>query len=188
MSRKHNITLFNRVTGEEDYFQLFGNSEWFPTLEKYLDSKGIDYRENYPYISDKNALEITDLTEFVQAIDETVFYDIIHKKDKKSTDPLSSFENYSQYFDFTDNFVCFDNDGLTVIPHTSIYNAALTIFNNAYIFQSYKLVQWLLENNAIEKEQATWTKHKYNLEAGQDENITILGQLDPDYKLTLSYW
>lgn len=39
-----------------------------------------------------------------------------------------------------------------------------------------------------EKEQATWTKHKYNLEAGQDENITILGQLDPDYKLTLSYW
>ena len=44
MSRKYNITLFNRVTGEEDYFQLFGNNEWFPTLEKYLDSKGIDYR------------------------------------------------------------------------------------------------------------------------------------------------
>ena len=180
MSRKYNITLFNRVTGEEDYFQLFGNNEWFPTLEKYLDSKGIDYREDYPYISDENSLEITDLAEFVQAIDETVFYDIIHKKDKKSTDPLSSFENYSQYFDFTDNFVCLDNDGLTVIPHTSIYNAALTIFNNSYVFQSYKLVQWLLENNAIE--------NKYNLEAGQDENITILGQLDPDYKLTLAYW
>lgn len=61
-------------------------------------------------------------------------------------------------------------------------------FNNSYVFQSYKLVQWLLENNAIENEQATWTKHKYNLEAGQDENITILGQLDPDYKLTLAYW
>ena len=83
MSRKYNMTLFNRVTGEEDYFQLFGNSEWFPTLEKYLDSKGIDYREDYPYISDENSLEITDLKEFVQAIDETVFYDIIHKKDKK---------------------------------------------------------------------------------------------------------
>ena len=127
------MTLFNRVTGEEDYFQLFGNSEWFPTLEKYLDLKGIDYREDYPYISDENSLEITDLKEFVQAIDETVFYDIIHKKDKKSTDPLSSFENYSQYFDFTDNFVCFDNDGLAVIPHTSIYNATLTIFNNSYV-------------------------------------------------------
>lgn len=188
MSRRYNMTLFNRVTGEEDYFQLFGNSEWFPTFEKYLDSKGIDYREDYPYISDENSLEITDLAEFVQAIDETVFYDIIHKKDKKSTDPLSSFENYSQYFDFTDNFVCLDNDGFTVIPHTSIYNAALTIFNNSYVFQSYKLVQWLLENNAIVNEQATWTKHKYNLEAGQDENITILEQLDPDYKLTLAYW
>ena len=189
MSRKYNMTLFNRVTGEEDYFQLFGNSEWFPTLEKYLDSKGVDYQnDDYPYISDDAPLEITDLKEFVQVIDETVFYDIIHKNDKKTTDPLSLFEKYSEYFNFTDNFVCLDNDGLTVIPYTSIYNAALTSFNNSYVFQSYKFVQWLLENNAIVNEQATWTKHKYNLEAGQDENITILGQLDPNYKLTLAYW
>jgi hypothetical protein len=75
------MTLFNRVTGEKDYFQLFGNSEWFPTLEKYLDSKGVDYQnDDYPYVSNDAPLEITDLKEFVQVIDETVFYDIIHKK------------------------------------------------------------------------------------------------------------
>lgn len=180
MSRRYNMTLFNLVTGEENTFQLFGNNEWFPTLEKYFDSKSIEYKDDYPYISEENPLEITDLNEFVQAIDETVFYDIIHG-DSKPT-----FENYSKYFNFTNNFA-YNNNG-KAIPHTSIYDAALSIFNNAYVFQSYSFVQWLLEHDAIINERIIRTKHKYNLEAGQEENFTILGQLDPDYKLTLTYW
>lgn len=132
MSRRYNITLFNRITGEDHYFQLFGNNQWFPTFEKYLDSKGINYRNDYPYIPDENPLEITDLAEFVQVIDETVFYDVIHG-DSKPT-----FENYSKYFNFTENFAY--KDGNNAIPNTSIYDAALSIFNNSYIFQSYNFV------------------------------------------------
>ena len=180
MSRRYNITLFNRVTGEEHYFQLFGNNEWFPIFEKYLDSKSIDYRNDYPYISDENPLEITDLAEFVQVIDETVFYDVMHG-DSKPT-----FENYSKYFNFTKNFAY--NDDNKAIPHTSIYDAALSIFNNSYIFQSYHFIQWLIEHKAIINKRIMRTKHKYNLNAGQDDNFTILGDLDNDYKLTLTYW
>ena len=61
-------------------------------------------------------------------------------------------------------------------------------FTNSYVFQSFALIQWLSKNNAIVNEQPTWTTHKYNQEAGQDKNISILGQLNPDYKLTLAYW
>lgn len=176
MSRRYNITLFNQVTSEEHYFQLFGNNQWFPTFEKYLDSKGINYRNDYPYISDENPLEITDLTEFVQVIDETVFYDVMHG-DSKPT-----FENYSKYFNFTENFAYKNGDN--AIPNTSIYDAALSIFNNSYVFQSYNFIQWLIEHEAIINKRIMRTKHKYNL----DENFTILGQLNPDYKLTLAYW
>lgn len=180
MSRRYNITLFNRITGEEHYFQLFGNNQWFPTFEKYLDSKGINYRNDYPYISDENPLEITDLTEFVQVIDETVFYDVIHGGSKPTL------ENYSKYFNFTENFA-YKNDN-KAIPHTSIYDAALSIFNNSYIFQSYHFIQWLIEHEAIINKRIMRTKHKYNLDADQDDNFTILGDLDNDYKLTLTYW
>ena len=180
MSRRYNITLVNRITGEDHYFQLFGNNEWFPTFEKYLDLKGINYKDDYPYISDKNALEITDLAEFIQIIDEIVFYDIMHG------DLQPTFENYSKYFNFIENFAYKDND--KAIPHTSIYDAALSIFNNSYIFQSYHFVQWLTEHDAIINKQIIRTKHKYNIDASQDDNFTILGQLDPDYKLTLTYW
>lgn len=180
MSRRYNITLFNRITGEEHSTQLFGNNEWFPTFEKYLDSKGIDYKDDYPYISDENPLEITDLAEFVQVIDETVFYDIMHG-DSKHT-----FENYSKYFNFTENFAY--KNGNNAIPHTSIYDAALSIFNNSYVFQSYNFVQWLLEHDAIINERIIRTKHKYNTEVDPMDNFTILGQLDPNYKLTLAYW
>lgn len=176
MSRRYNITLFNRITGEDHYFQLFGNNQWVPTFEKYLDSKGINYRNDYPYISDENPLEITDLTEFVQVIDETVFYDVMHG-DSKPT-----FENYSKYFNFTENFAYKNGDN--AIPNTSIYDAALSIFNNSYVFQSYNFIQWLSKHDAIINERIIRTKHKYN----QDENFTILGQLNPDYKLTLAYW
>ncbi len=147
---KIQYNIIQQVTGRRITSNYSGNSEWFPTLEKYLDS-GIDYREDYPYIQ-TNSLRNHGFSRIRTSYrQETVFYDIIHKKIKKSTDPLSSFENYSQYFDFTDKFVCFDNDSTTVIPHTSIYNAALAIFNNSYVFQSYKLVQWLLKAHAIEK-------------------------------------
>ena len=162
----------------------------FLLLKKYLDLKGISCEDDDPYISENESLEITDLNEFVQAIDETVFYDIIHKNhdSQKSEDPLSVFERYSEYFNFSENFVCLDDTGAKVIPHTSIYQAMSNAFNNSYVFQSCRFVQWLSEHNAIIDKQAVWTKHRYNLEAGQEKNITILGKLNPDYKLTLSYW
>ena len=190
MSRRYNITLLNKNNGEDHYFQLFGNNEWFPTFEKYLDAKGINYKDDYPYISEGESLEITDLEEFVQAIDETVFYDIIHKDhDSQSIeDPLSAFERYSKYFNFSERFVCLDDTKTKVIPFTSIYQAMLDTFNGSYVFQSYSFIKWLKEHRAIIDEQVIWTEHRYNLEAGQEKNITILGKLNPDYKLTLSYW
>lgn len=186
MSRRYNITLLNKNNGEDHYFQLFGNNEWFPTFEKYLDAKGINYKDDYPYISEDESLEITDLNEFVQAIDETVFYDVIHSKRKHHTSEQALYGIYDEYFNFSENFVTSCNGEF--IPHTSIYQAMASTFANSYAFQSYSFIQWLLKNGAIIKEQSIWTKHKYNLEVGQEKNITVLGKLDPNYKLTLAYW
>ena len=190
--RYYNITLFNKITGEEHFFQLFEKNDWFPTFEKYLASKGVESKGHYVYIFEYKPVEINDLEEFIQAIDETVFYDIIHKDhDEQSTeDPLSAFERYSKYFNFSKKFVhlYLDNTDTKVIPHTSIYQAMLDTFNNSYVFQSYSLIKWLKEHGAIIDEQVTWTKHKYNLEMNQDGNMTIIGKLNPDYKLTLTYY
>ena len=190
MSRYYNITLFNKITEEEHYFQLFEKNDWFPTFEKYLNSKGIESKGEYTYIFKDRPLEITDLNGFVQAIDETVFYDVIHKKhdSQKSEDPLSAFERYSKYFNFSEKFVCLDSTHTKVIPYTSIYQAMLNTFNNSYVFQSYSLVKWLKEHNAIIDKNVAWTEHRYNLEVGQSENMTILGKLNSDYRLTLTYY
>lgn len=64
----------------------------------------------------------------------------------------------------------------------------LDAFNGSYVFQSYSFIKWLNEHNAIIDEQVTWTEHRYNLETNSHENITTLGKLDPDYKLTLTYY
>lgn len=191
MSRRYyNITLFNKITGEEHYFQLFNKNDWFPTFEKYLNSKGVDSNGYYVYIFKNEAIEITNLEEFIQAIDETVFYDIIHKDHHSQhiEDPLSAFERYSEYFNFSEKFVCLDDTHTKVIPHTSIYQAMLDTFNTSYVFQSYSFIKWLKEHGAIINEKVEWTEHKYNLEVGQNENMTILGKLNPNYKLTLTYY
>lgn len=191
MSRRYyNITLFNKITEEEYYFQLFDKNDWFPTFEKYLNSKGVNSNGRYVYIFKNDAIEITDLKKFIQAIDETVFYDIIHKDHDSQNleDPLSAFERYSKYFNFSEKFVCLDNTHTKVIPYTSIYQAMLDTFNNSYAFQSYSFIKWLKEHGAIIDENVAWTEHKYNLEVGQNENMTILGKLNPNYKLTLTYY
>ena len=79
MRKQFEITLLNKITSEKNYFQLFQNDDWFTTFEKYLTSKGVECNGHYVYIFEDKPVEITNLEEFVQAIDETVFYDIIHK-------------------------------------------------------------------------------------------------------------
>lgn len=190
MSRQFNIKLFNKITGEKYHFQLFQTNDWFPTFEKYLASKGVECNGHYVYIFEDKPIEITDLEEFVQVIDETVFYDIIHKNhdSRKNEDPLSAFERYSKYFNFSENFVCLDDTHTKVIPYTTIYQAMLDSFNGSYAFQSYSFINWLKTHDALINEQVTWTEHKYNLETSQAETITTLGKLNTDYKLTLTYY
>lgn len=188
--RYYNITLLNKITEEKYYFQLFEKNDWFPTFEKYLTSKEVECNGHYIYIFEDKPVEITDLEEFIQAIDETVFYDIIHKDhdSKRIKDPLSAFEKYAKYFNFSEKFVCLDDTKTKVIPFTSIYQAMLDTFNTSYVFQSYSFIKWLKEHGAIIDEKVAWTEHKYNLEVGQSENMTILGKLNTDYKLTLTYY
>lgn len=158
--------------------------------EKALDLESSDYlfdRTDYEHLTSEEFKGIPNrkpkengLIDYLKAIDEAVFYDIMHG-DSKPT-----FENYSKYFNFTENFAYKDGDN--AIPNTSIYDAALSIFNNSYVFQSYNFVQWLLKHDAVINERIARTKHKYNTDVDSMDNFTILGQLDPDYKLTLSYW
>ena len=192
MSKRYfNIKLFNRITGEEHYFQLFEKNDWFPTFEKYLASKSIECNSHYVYIFEDKPIEITDLEEFIQVIDETIFYDVIHKDhDSQSIeDPLSAFKRYSEHFNFSEKFVCLDDTKTRVIPHTSIYQAMLDTFNSSYVFQSYSFINWLEKHNAIiDEQQVIWAEHRYNLETNSHENITMLGKLNPNYKLTLTYY
>lgn len=187
MSNRYNIYLKNTTTGEEHYHQLFGNNEWYDTFADYLKSIGANTDDEWI-----ERTKVPDLLELIKAIDETVWNDIVSKEPitkNKSSNWFGETNMYSPYFDFTPSFILHNKETGDPIVYSPIYQVANTLANQAYIFASYSLVNWLEKHDAIEDTKIRFTKHSYMVENTfheQGEPI-IIGDLKPEFELYISY-
>ena len=187
MSNRYNIYLKNTTTGEEHYHQLFGNNEWYDTFADYLKSIGANTDDEWI-----ERTKVPDLLELVKAIDETVWNDIVSKEPitkNKISSWFGETNMYSPYFDLTPNFVLYDQQTDSPVVPFPIYQVANTLANEAYIFASYSLVNWLEKNNAIYETKIRFTKHSYMPEHSfhKEGEPIIIGDLEPEFELYISY-
>lgn len=138
-----------------------------------------------PHITEEEAIVITNLLDFVKAIDETVWSMIQENPVYNYKDKFGQTENTSPVTDFTRNFFLQDDNGITFVPNT-IYMQAQSLAQSAYIFSSYNVVNWLKKHNAIINEKVHWTKHNYTSRPDNDDLI-LIGELHPDFEIRLSY-
>lgn len=187
MSNRYNIYLKNKETGEEHYHQLFGNNEWYNHFTHYLKSIGANTDDEWI-----ERTKVPDLLKLVKAIDETVWTDIIYEgpiTKQKSLRWFDEIEMYSPYLDFTPNFILHNKETGDPIVCSPIYQVANTLANQAYIFASYSLVNWLEKHDAIEDTKIRFTKHSYMVENTfhEEGEPIIIGDLKPEFELYISY-
>jgi hypothetical protein len=191
MSNRYNITLKNTKTRAAHYHQLFGNNDYFPTFEKYLVSIGAVVGQDF--ITD---VTIPDLTAFIQAIDETVWHDIISKEPITESQIAHSFPHkkmHSPYLDFTSQLIMYNPIIKTPIVVAPIYQIASIVASQAYFFSSYNFINWLKQHKALKTDKIQFVKHNYVDKKSQSENPNdigepiIIGELKPQFELTISW-
>ena len=186
MSNRYNLNLINKKTGlNVGYLQLFGNNEWLPSFAPFLEQHGANIDPEDPYIPEEEAIVITNVLEFVKAIDETVWSMIQENPIYNYQDQFGQTEATSPVTDFTRNFFLQDVDGNTFVPNT-IYMQVQSLARNAYIFSSYNVINWLKKYDAIVDEKVHWTKHSYTSRP-DDSDLILIGELHPDFEIRLSY-
>lgn len=171
MSNRYILHLYKNDEELEQY-QLFGNNDYFNYFNNYLENIGVDTTESDSFPE----TEVPNLIDLVGAIDETVFHDIIEPTVQEH--PFAEFEQYSKYFDFSRAFY----DGREK-PFVSLYGLAEHINHRSYISESYSMVQWLNAHNALINRNIDKIKHNYL----HEDDYAIIGELKPEYKLTISY-
>ena len=187
MSNRYNLILRNKKTGlDVSSLQLFGNNDWFPSFAPFLEQNGAKIDPEDPYIPEDKAIVITDLLAFVKAIDETVWSIIQEIPMYNYKDQFGQTKTTSPVTDFTRNFFLQDDNKTTFVSNT-IYMQAQSLAQTAYIFSSYNVVNWLKKYDAVIDEKVRWTKHSYTSRPDNDD-LMVIGELDPDFELKLSYW
>lgn len=163
MSFRYKLQLTNVDNGEVYTKQIFGNNDWLPTFNKYCQSIGAK-------ISDENITktEIKDIKSFLQAVDESVWKDII----------LPS-KDYN-YFDFSNLLYKKGSSDVNV----SLYGLSNSLVENSYMFTSYMIVNWLREMQVFKAFKVT----KFNLSYIVEPDYVILGDIKDNYKLEISYY
>lgn len=174
MSNRYMLHLYKNDEELEQY-QLFGNNDYFDYFNNYLESIGVDTTELEEYDSFPE-VEIPDIVDLVRFIDKTIFHDII--KPTVREHPIDTFEQYSKFFDFSRAFY----NGRKK-PFVSLYGLAEHINHRSYISESYSMVEWLNSHNALSNRNIDRIKHNYL----QNYDYVIIGELKPEYKLTISY-
>ena len=191
MSNRYNIILKNKKTHAAHYCQLFGNNDYFPTFEQYLVSIGAVVGQDF--ITD---VTIPDLTAFIQAIDETVWHDIISKEpitENQMTDPFPYKKMHSPYLDFTSQLIMHNPTTKAPVVVAPIYKIASIVASQTYFFSSYNFVNWLKQHNALKTDKIQFVKHNYVGEMSSSENPNdmgqpiIIGELKPQFELTISW-
>ena len=174
MSNRYMLHLYKNDEELEQY-QLFGNNDYFDYFNDYLKSIGVDTTELEEYDSFPE-VEIPSVVDLVRFIDETIFHDII--KPTVREHPIDAFEQYSKFFDFSRAFYNGRKNA-----QSSLYGLMEHINHRSYISESHSMVQWLDSHNALINRNIDRIKHNYL----QNYDYVIIGELKPEYKLTISY-
>lgn len=120
----------------------------------------------------------------IAAIDETVWSEIIEPsgfKERVSDYGYKSYEN--DVLGVSSCLLGSDRDGKLYIK-SSLYGFARGLVFRNYLFESYSMVEWLKSNGALEDFKLTELKTSVL----KDDDVVALGELKPEYSLTLSYF
>lgn len=182
MSNRFYVNLVHEKLGKVSSFQLFGNNDWFEVFEGYLKNLGVEGTEDDDFTMD--GIEVPSLKDLVTAIDETVWYEIIEPsgfKERVSEYGVKSYE--SDVLDVSSYLLSSDKEEKLYVK-TSLYGFARELLFSNYLFVSYSMVEWLKLLGALENFKLTELKGSYL----KDDDLVALGDLKPDYSLTLSYF
>ena len=182
MSNRFYVNLVHEKLGKVSSFQLFGNNDWFEVFEGYLKNLGIEGTEDDDF--SMCDVEVPSLKGLIVAIDETVWYEIIEPsgfKKRVSEYGVKSYE--SDVLDVSSYLLSSDKEEKLYVK-TSLYGFARELLFSNYLFVSYSIVEWLKSLGALENFKLTELKGSYL----KDDDLVALGDLKPDYSLTLSYF
>lgn len=182
MSNRFYVNLVHEKLGKVSSFQLFGNNDWFEVFEGYLKNLGVEGTEDDDFTMD--GIEVPSLKDLITAIDETVWYEIIEPsgfKKRVSEYGVKSYE--SDVLDVSSYLLSSDKEEKLYVK-TSLYGFARELLFSNYLFVSYSMVEWLKTLGALENFKLTELKGSYL----KDDDLVALGDLKPDYSLTLSYF
>ena len=182
MSNRFYVNLVHEKLGKVSSFQLFGNNDWFEVFEGYLKNLGVEGTEDDDFTMD--GIEVPSLKDLITAIDETVWYEIIEPsgfKKRVSEYGVKSYE--SDVLDVSSYLLSSDKEEKLYVK-TSLYGFARELLFSNYLFVSYSMVEWLKLLGALENFTLTELKGSYL----KDDDLVALGDLKPDYSLTLSYF
>lgn len=182
MSNRFYVNLVHEKLGKVSSFQLFGNNDWFEVFEGYLKNLGVEGTEDDDFTMD--GIEVPSLKDLITAIDETVWYEIIEPsgfKERVSEYGVKSYE--SDVLDVSSYLLSSDKEEKLYVK-TSLYGFARELLFSNYLFVSYSIVEWLKLLGALENFKLTELKGSYL----KDDDLVALGDLKPDYSLTLSYF
>lgn len=182
MSNRFYVILVHEKLGKVSSFQLFGNNDWFEVFEGYLKNLGVEGTEDDDFTMD--GIEVPSLKDLITAIDETVWYEIIEPsgfKERVNEYGVKSYE--SDVLDVSSYLLSSDKEEKLYVK-TSLYGFARGLLFSNYLFVSYSMVEWLKSLGALENFKLTELKGAYL----KDDDLVALGDLKPDYSLTLSYF
>ena len=173
MSNRHMLYLTDKRTNEEEWFQLFGNHEYYETFAKYIKSLGAKIYDEDEFLFDN--VEIPNLNDLIKAIDESIWNEII--KNNVKPHEMRPYAYCSTSLDFSNNLLNQKGE-----PYCSIFTAAYQTLNYSYMAMSYSVYLWLKSHNAIVDEHIRKIEHGYL----KDSDYVIMGELDPNFTLTIS--
>lgn len=173
MSTRHMLYLKDKKTNKEEWFQLFGNHEYYETFAKYIRSLGATIEDEEEFLFDN--VVIPDIKGLIQAIDESIWNEII--KDRVKPHEMRRLQYYSTSLDFSNNLLNREGE-----PYCSLFSATYQTLNYSYLAMSYSVYLWLKSHNAIIEEHIQTIDHDY---INYSDYVNI-GKLDPNFTLTIS--
>ena len=182
LSNRFYVNLVHEKLGKVSSFQLFGNNDWFEVFEGYLKNLGVEGTEDGDFSMD--GVEVPSLKGLIAAIDETIWYEVIEPSGFKVHITDYGYKFYeSDVLDVSSCLLGSDREGKFHVK-SSLYGFARGLVFSNYLFESYSMVEWLRSNGALERFKLTELKTSFL----KDADVVALGELKPEYSLTLSYF
>ena len=147
-----------------------------------LKNLGVEGTEDGDFSMD--GVEVPSLKGLIAAIDETIWYEVIEPSGFKVHITDYGYKFYeSDVLDVSSCLLGSDREGKFHVK-SSLYGFARGLVFSNYLFESYSMVEWLRSNGALERFKLTELKTSFL----KDADVVALGELKPEYSLTLSYF